>query len=131
MNSALMRLVIQSLKDWSHNEQYSEYINGTSRHVNTCSIVITLIAITPYVRVALASCPFGFPCARLLDRIAVTYVDADYCYRPSSVVCLSVCRFVAVVGPAQTAEPMQTPFGLWARVGSRWELRSPHGKEQF
>jgi len=46
------------------------------------------------------------------------YVDAAYCYRPSSVVCRSVCRFVGLsdtvglVNPAKTAEPIDTPFGL-------------------
>jgi len=35
-------------------------------------------------------------------------VDAVYCYRPSSVVCLSV----TLVSPAKTAEPIEMPFGL-------------------
>jgi len=30
-----------------------------------------------------------------------------------------VCRSVTVVGPAETAEPIEMPFGSWARVGSR------------
>jgi len=30
-----------------------------------------------------------------------TYVDAVYCYRPSSVVYLSVCRSVTVVNPGE------------------------------
>jgi len=33
--------------------------------------------------------------------------------------CLSVCRFVTVVSPAKTAEPIEMPFGLWTRVGRR------------
>jgi len=45
---------------------------------------------------------------------------ADYCYRPSSVVCLSVCLSVGlshvVVRPAKTAEPIEMPFGLWTWV---------------
>ena len=50
----------------------------------------------------------------LLDRITLTaYVDAVYCYRPSSVVCLSVCRFVTLVSPAKTAEPMEMPDAVW------------------
>jgi len=40
-------------------------------------------------------------------RIA-TYVDAAYCFRPSSVVCRSVCgsvgRSITLVSPAQMAE---------------------------
>jgi len=32
------------------------------------------------------------------------YVDAAYCYRPSSVVCQTVCRSVTLVSPAKTAE---------------------------
>ena len=49
------------------------------------------------------------------------YVDAAYCYRPSSsVVCRSVCRFVChSLDPAKTAEPIKMPFGLWVWVGSR------------
>jgi len=51
------------------------------------------------------------------------YVDAAYCYRPSSMVCLSVCRSVGlsvtVVSTAKTAEPIEIPYGLWAHVGSR------------
>ena len=43
------------------------------------------------------------------------YVDAAYCHRPSSV----VCRSVAVVSPAKTAEPIEMPFGLITRVGPR------------
>ena len=33
-----------------------------------------------------------------------------------SVVCLSVC--LTTVGPAETAEPIEMPFGSWTRVGS-------------
>ena len=39
---------------------------------------------------------------------STTHIDAAYCYRPSSVDCLSVI----VVSPAKTAEPIQMPFGL-------------------
>ena len=46
---------------------------------------------------------------------STTYVDAAYCYRPSSV----VCRSVTVVSPAKTAEPIEMPFGLKTRVGPR------------
>jgi len=56
---------------------------------------------------------------------STTYVDAAYCYRPSSVVCrsvclsvyLSVCRSVTLVSPAKTAAPIEMPFGLTTRVG--------------
>ena len=50
---------------------------------------------------------------------SATYVDAAYCYRPSSVVCLSVCRSVTVVNPAKTSEPIEMPFGIWTRMGQR------------
>jgi len=46
-----------------------------------------------------------------------TYVDGVYCYRPSSVVCRSVCRSVTLVSPAKTAEPIEMPFRLRTRVG--------------
>ena len=58
---------------------------------------------------------------------STTYVDAAYCYRPSSVVCRSVCLpvcrslygYVTLVSSAKTAEPIEMPFGLWARMGRR------------
>jgi len=52
-----------------------------------------------------------------------TYVDAAYCYRPSSVVCrlvcMSVCLSVTLVSPAKMAAPIEMPFGLRTRVGPR------------
>jgi len=44
-----------------------------------------------------------------------TYVNAAYCYRPSSVVCQSV----TVVIPAKTDEPIKMAFGIWTLVGPR------------
>ena len=77
----------------------------------------------------------------LLDRIAHTmYVGAVCCYRPSSVVCRSVCRSVSYTSdPAKTAEPIQMPFGLRTRLGSgnhvldggpdpQWEVAISTGK---
>jgi len=72
----------------------------------------------------------------LLDRIAHTkHVDAVYCYRPSSVVCRSVCRSVTLVSPAKTAEPIKMPFGLRTPVdpGNHvldWDP-DPHKKGKF
>ena len=48
-----------------------------------------------------------------------SYVNAAYCYRPSSVVCRSVCLFVTLESPAKTAEPIEMSFGLWARMRPR------------
>jgi len=49
-----------------------------------------------------------------------TYVDAAYCYRPSSVVCVSVGRSACHSRePAKTAEPIQMPFGFRFREDSR------------
>jgi len=42
------------------------------------------------------------------------YVDAAYCYRRSSVVCLSV----TIVSPAKTAEPIEMQFGMLSWAGS-------------
>jgi len=42
------------------------------------------------------------------------YVDAAYCYRPSSVVCRSVD--ITLMSRAKTAGPIEMPFGLWTRV---------------
>jgi len=72
---------------------------------------------------------------------STTYVDAAYCYRWSSVVCQSVCvsrsslcdiavfvlkrdvklkpNFVTIVSPAETAEQIEMPFGMWTPVGPR------------
>jgi len=54
---------------------------------------------------------------------STTYVDAAYCYRPSTAVCrsvcLSVCRPVTLVSPAKMAKPIKMPFGSRTRVGSR------------
>ena len=30
-----------------------------------------------------------------------------------------ICQSVAIVSPAKTAELVETPFGLWTRVGAR------------
>jgi len=50
---------------------------------------------------------------------STTYVDAVYCYRPSSVVCLSVCLSATLVSPAKTAEPIEMPSGLRTWLGPR------------
>jgi len=50
---------------------------------------------------------------------SVTYIDAAYCYRPTSVVCRSVCQSVTLVSPAKTAAPLEMPFGLRTRLGPR------------
>jgi len=47
------------------------------------------------------------------------YVVVAYCYRWSSVVCLSVHRSVTIVSPAKLAEPIEMPFGMWTQVGPR------------
>jgi len=51
------------------------------------------------------------------------YVDAVYCYRPSSMVCLSVCLLVGlsvtVMRPAKRTEPIEMPFGLWTQVAPK------------
>ena len=44
---------------------------------------------------------------------STAYVDAAYCYRPSSV----VCRSVTLVSPAKTAAPIEVRFGLSTQVG--------------
>ena len=58
----------------------------------------------------------------LLGRIVLTtYVDAAYCYRPSSVVCRSVTLGL-LVSHAKTTEPIEMPFGLWVRMGPRKDV---------
>jgi len=57
--------------------------------------------------------------------LRIGYVNAAYCYKPSSVVCLSVCLSdclsVTVVTrePYKTVEPIEMPFWLWTPVGKR------------
>jgi len=46
-----------------------------------------------------------------------TYVDAAFCYRRSSVVCLSVGLSVTSVYPARTAEPIEMLFSVRTRLG--------------
>jgi len=66
---------------------------------------------------------------------STTYVHVVYCYRPSSVVCRSVCRSVTLVSPAKTAEPIEMPFELRTRVGPGNHvldrIQIPHMKGQF
>ena len=70
---------------------------------------------------------------------STTYVDAAYCYQPSSVVCRSVCRSVrlsvTLVNPAKTAALIEMPFGLETRVGAGNHVLDGvqilHGKGQF
>jgi len=51
---------------------------------------------------------------------STTYVDAAYCYRPSSVVCRSVCLSVCCTSePCKTAAPIDMLFGLRTVVGPR------------
>jgi len=50
------------------------------------------------------------------DTVYICKYDAAYCYRPSIVVCRSVCHSN---DPLKTAEPIEMPFGLRTRVGTR------------
>jgi len=71
----------------------------------------------------------------VMPHRSTTYADAAYCYRPSSVVCLSVCLSVChtIVSPAKTAGQVEMPFGLRTWVGPRNHDGGPdpHGKGQF
>jgi len=70
------------------------------------------------------------------------YVDLAYCYRPSCVVCRSVCpsvtlsvnRSVTLVSPAKSAEAIEMPCRYWAwmdpRNRLRWGPDPPCGKGQ-
>jgi len=50
-----------------------------------------------------------------------TYVDAVYCYRPSSMVCRSVCRSVTLVSPANRLNRWRCRLGL----GLGWAPKEP------
>ena len=62
-------------------------------------------------------------CRIIRPHCSTTCVGVTCCYRPSSVicwsVCLSVCLSVTAVSRAKTAEPIEMPFWLRTRVGSR------------
>jgi len=53
--------------------------------------------------------------ATFSDRIVVLYVDAAYCYRPT----IMICRSVAVVSHAKTAEPIEMPVRIGTQVDPR------------
>jgi len=68
---------------------------------------------------------------------STTYVDTAYCYRPSIVACLSVCRSVC-----HSSEPCKdgwaSPDAVWVvdlgrlkELRVRWGSRSPRAKGQF
>ena len=50
-------------------------------------------------------------------RLSQYYVDAAYCYRWSSMVCLSDCLSVTIMSPAKSAKLIKMSFGMWTRVG--------------
>jgi len=52
-------------------------------------------------------------------HLSLQYVDAAYCYRRSSVVCLSVGRSVTVLSRTKTAEPIEMPFKMRTWVNQR------------
>ena len=56
---------------------------------------------------------------------STTYIDAAYSYRPSSVVCLSVCLSVTQVSPAKTAAVWVEDLGWPGEPCIRWGSRSP------
>ena len=70
----------------------------------------------------------GKPTAQIVARFwlviirphhSTTHVAAPSCYRPSSIVCRSVCHLVS---PAKTDEAIEMRFALRTRVGPRKDL---------
>ena len=57
-------------------------------------------------------------------------IDAAYCYTRCGVVCVTVCLYVT--GSCKTAELIEMPFGMWARVDASnhvlYEGLDPHGE---
>ena len=83
-------------------------------------------------QVTLYYCLSSVKCWPFRLHRSTTYVDAVYCYRWSSVICV----YVPIVSPANTAEPMEMPFGLWTLVGPRKHILHgspalPMGRGQF
>jgi len=72
-----------------------------------------------------------------MPHCSTVYVDAAYCYRPSSMVCRSVVLSVAVVSSAKMAELIEILF-VWVVnwTGTkepciRWGTRSPIERGNF
>jgi len=56
-------------------------------------------------------------CVTLYYYAASQYsIDAAYCYRRNTMVCLSVGLFVTILSPAKTAEPIDMLFVMYTRV---------------
>ena len=62
----------------------------------------------------------------IMPRRSTAYLDAAYCYRPSSVVCRSVCHDRE---RCKKAEPIEMLFGMWTRVGPRKHVLGGHTGE--
>jgi len=91
-----------------------------------------------YVWWVLVSAPWrGFPnfiCIFIRPHRSTTYVDAVYCYRPSSVVCLSVGLSQSrVVQKRLNRLRCCLDWGLgWGKESCiKWWSKSPHAKAQF
>jgi len=100
------------------NEQrrYSDGISTTNAVFNNRRILVPCDRRGPS---CCSGCPHGDTCRVLVrPHRSSTYVDAAYCYRPSSV----ICRSVTVVSP-KTAERIEMAFVLWAGMGPRNRVR--------
>ena len=57
------------------------------------------------------------------------------CVRACVRVCVCVCLLITTTRRAETAEPIEMPFGVWTPVGPekhvRWGFGSPKTKGQF
>jgi len=68
----------------------------------------------------------------IMPHRSTTYVDVAYCYRSSSVVCRSVCRFVTLVSTAKNGLDAVWVLDSGApKECVRWRSRSPHRYGQF
>ena len=111
----LCRFVFYSVEWWSGN--LFALLNLNSLYFVTCNLfrvffTVAIVSLWNFTELVLLAC------------IAhTTYVDAVYCYWPSSVVGLSVGSSVSwpvtLVSPAKTAEPIDMPFVLRTQVGPR------------
>jgi len=70
---------------------------------------------------------FVYPIIIIRPHRSTTYVDAAYCYRPSSVVCRFVCRSVTLVSRAKKFEAIEMPFVLRTWVGLKNHVLDTHG----
>jgi len=87
-----------------YRAQYTRDVQKVRRLIDMSIINVT-------DTVSLVSTNRRYDVAQLIIRLHLT-TDAAYCYRRSSVACLSVCHNLE---PCKTAELIEMPFAMWTQ----------------